>query len=212
MPFFTEHELVLPRADASGKPTDDNFFHSLPCPGGFRVVNGYMGDDDQKSFFYQLGWNTRGTALELGSFQGLSAVLFGLGMKHSPWQQGKLLCLDWFGDDPYLGHGNLLDKFTDNIKAFELEPYVTPIRGSCEEKGVIPEQPLEWIYFDASHCLKELRINMEIYGDWVKPGGFFIWHDTNQTDPPLAIEEARQKYGITPVVVRPDFQAWVLPH
>lgn len=211
MPFFTEHELVLPRKDFAGIPTSDNFFHTLPSPDGPKTIQGYMGDTDQYSFFYSLGWFTRGTGLELGSFYGLSAVLFALGMKHSPWQQGKLICLDWFGSIQYLAGDNTVERFTSNMKAFGVEDYVTPIQGSCEEEGVIPKQELEWVYFDASHEFKELNVNIDIYAPWVKPGGLLIFHDSNQIGVKQAIIKVQQEYGAKPAVVRPDYEAWVKP-
>ncbi len=209
MPFFTEHKLVLPRKDFTGSPTGDNFFHTLPSPDGPKTIQGYMGDDDQKSFFYTLGWFTRGTGLELGSFYGLSSVLFAMGMKHSPWQQGKLICLDWFGSVPYLAGDNTVERFMGNMKAFGVEQYVTPVQGSCEDPKAVPKQELEWVLFDASHVIKELRINMDIYGPMVKDGGLFLWHDTHMEDVKQAIEEAKEIYRMTPAVVRPDYEAWL---
>lgn len=211
MPFFTEHELVLPRVDHHGVPTSDNFFHTLPSPSGPKSINGYMGDDDQKSFFYSLGWFTRGTALELGSFYGLSAAYFALGMKHSPWQSARLICIDWFGSVPYLAGDNTIEKFRQNMETFGVQDYVIPVQGSCEEHDVIPKQPLEWCYFDASHEWAELQVNLEIYAEWIKPGGFFIFHDSNQAGVKRAIEEVREKYGASPVVVRGDYECWMKP-
>lgn len=211
MPFFTEHELILPRVDLSGQPTGDNFFHTLPSPDGPKTIQGYLGDDDQKSFFYSLGWFTRGTALELGSFYGLSSALFALGMKHSPWQQGKLICLDWFGSVPYLAGDNTVERFMTNMKTFGVDQYVTPVQGSCEDPKALKKQELEWVYFDASHEFKEVAINIDIYVPWVKPGGLLIFHDSNQQGVKDSILKVQQEYGAYPAVVRPDYEAWVKP-
>ena len=89
---------------------------------------------------------------------------------------------------------------------------MTAVKGSCEDPKVIPATKLEWLYLDASHYRKELRINMEIFGTMVKPGGLFIWHDTHMEEVLLHIDEVREEQGITPVVTnRPDFQVWMKP-
>jgi predicted O-methyltransferase YrrM len=209
--YLSHDELVLPRVDASGAPTPDNFWHTLRSDDGPRSINGFMGDDWQKHFFYTLGYHTRGTAVELGAFLGLSSVLFALGMKHSPWQQGKLICVDWF-QDGYLGVQNMRQRFEENIKAFGVESYITAVQGSCEDPKVIKPTALEWLYLDASHYRKELRVNMEIFGPMVKPGGLYIWHDTHMEEVLLHIEEVKAEQGIVPVIVnRPDFQVWMKP-
>ncbi len=211
MPFFTEHELVLPRKDFTGSPTDDNFFHTLPSPDGPKTIQGYMGDTDQRSFFYSLGFFTRGTALELGSFYGLSATLFAMGMKHSPWQQGKLICLDWFGSIQYLAGDNTVERFMDNMKAFGVDQYVTPVQGSCEDPKALKKNEYEWVYFDASHEFAEIKVNVDIYGPQIKPGGWFIFHDSNQSGVKLGLKKIQDEYGAFPVVVRPDYEAWLKP-
>lgn len=211
MPFFTEHELILPRKDFDGNPTGDNFYHTLPSPDGPKTIQGYMGDDDQKSFFYSLGWFTRGTALELGSFYGLSSVLFALGMKHSPWQSAKLICLDWFGSVQYLAGENTVEKFMSNMKMFGVDQYVQPVKGSCEDPNAITKQELEWVYFDASHEFAELKVNIDIYAPWIKPGGLMIFHDSNQSGVQQALKKVKDEYGAFPAVVRPDYEAWCLP-
>lgn len=213
MPFLSQDELFLPRRDLAGNPTEDNFFHTLPLPdGGQRTVEGFMGDDHwQGHFMYQLGWNTRGIGIELGSFKGLSTIYLAMGMRDSPWQEGSLMAVDWFKDG-YLGVTNMLQTFKDNLTAFGVEKYVTPYQGSCEEKGITPTVEAEWCFFDASHYRKEMHVNMEIYGSMVKPGGLYLIHDTHMEEVLLFIEEVKQQQAITPVITdRPDFQVWRNP-
>ena len=214
MPFLTTPQLILPRKDDNGNPTQDNIWHTLPSVNGPRSVKGFMGDDDwQASWFYSLGYFTHGTAVELGSFNGLSSVLFGMGMRDSPWQDGKLICIDWFKDGFSPNHeGDIWQKFHDNINAFGVQHHVTAVQGSCEDPNVIPFTPLEWLYMDASHFIKELRVNMEIFGPMVKPGGLFLWHDTHMPEVLEHIAECKERDGIVPVITdRPDFQCWMKP-
>lgn len=212
MSYKTPEELFCPRVDLDGKPTEDVFYHTLMSPSGPRTVCGFMGDERwQGHWFYQLGYWTKGVGIELGSFMGLSTVLFGMGMRDSPFQKGRIICVDWFKDG-YLGVKNMLQGFKDNISAFGIEKYVTHYQGSCEEPDLVPPVEAEWLYLDASHYRAELRINMEIYGKMVKPGGLYIWHDTHMEEVLLHIEEVRKEQGITPVVTnRPDFQVWMKP-
>lgn len=209
MPYLSSEELVLPRKDLTGNPTSDNFFHTLPSQSGPRSIQGFLGDDYQKHVFYQIGWWCRGTGVELGSFYGLSTVLFGLGMKDSPWQQGKIIAIDWWGDDPYLGNPDLWGTFSRNIETFGVKQYIQPVRGSCEDPNVIPFTPLEFLYMDASHCIAELRVNWKIFAPMLKPGSLAIWHDTHHAEVREHIEECRQQDKIEPVITnRPDFQIW----
>ncbi len=211
MPFLTESQIVLPRMNPEGHPTDDNIYHSLPSICGSRTVQGFMGDDWMKSFFYALGYFTRGTAVELGSFNGLSSVLFGMGMRDSPWQAGHLLCIDWFKDGFSPDHdGDILEKFNANVQAFGVQHHVTPIQGSCEDPNLVKNTELEWVYFDASHFAKELRVNIDLYYPMVKPGGLLLFHDTHMPEVVQCIEECQKDRGIVPVITdRPDFQCWM---
>jgi len=212
--YLFHQDLLLPRLDSTGSPTNDNHWHTMPTLNGSRSVQGFMGDDDfQGQFFYNLGYFTRGIAVELGSFHGLSAVLFGLGMRDSPWQEGQLICVDWFGDGfTPDGDDNLLGRFADNINAFNVQHHITAIKGSCEDPKLVKEKGLEWVYFDASHFAKELRVNLEIYYPKIKDGGLLLFHDTHMPEVVLCIEEYKESHGLKPVITnRPDFQVWQKP-
>ena len=211
MPYLTKEQLILPRKDGEGNPTNDADWHTLPAVNGEKQIFGYMGDDDEAHFHYTLGFFTRGTGLELGSFYGYSAALAGLGMKHGPWQQGKLICIDWFASINYLAGDNTLERFNQNMRVFGVEQYVTGVQGSCEDPNVIPFTELEWVFFDASHCIKELRINMEIFGPMVKPGGLYLWHDVMQSEVQEHIEECRKEQNLSHVTGGRDFQVWLKP-
>lgn len=212
MPYLSESELVLPRIDFHGNPTPDNFFHTLPDKNGNpRTINGFMGDDWMKPFLYQLGWNTRGFGIELGSFVGLSTCLIAMGMRDSAWQEGKMICVDWWKDG-YLGMTDMLQKFKDNISAFGVEKYINLYQGSCEDPKLVPPVKAEWLWLDASHYRAELRVNIDIYYPMVKPKGLILWHDTHMEEVLLHIEEVKSQFGITPVITnRPDFQVWRKP-
>lgn len=212
MPYLTKDQLLLPRKDGHGNPTQDRDWHTLPTETGEKQIFGYMGDDDESFFHYNLGFFTRGVGLELGSFYGYSAALAALGMKHSPWQEGKLLCLDWFSAVTYLAGDNTLERFNQNMRDFGVEKYVTGIQGSCEDPNVIPFTKLEWCFFDASHCIKELRINMEIFGPMVKPGGLFLWHDVGQDEVRAHIKECVIEQKLVPAVTGwRDMECWMKP-
>lgn len=211
MPYLKKEELILPRKDGEGVPTTDPDWHTLPTENGPRQIFGYMGCDDESYFHYTLGFFTRGTALELGSFYGYSAILAAMGMKHSGLG-GKLLAIDWFASVPYLAGDNTLEKFNQNMKDFGVSDYVTGIQGSCEDPNVIPFTELEWVFFDASHCLKELRVNMEIFGPMVKPGGLYLWHDVSHHEVREHIEECVKEQNLTPVVTGwRDMECWRKP-
>ncbi len=199
MPYLTKEQLILPRKDGNGNPTTEPDWHTLPTETGEKQIFGYMGCDVEAYFHYNLGFFTRGTGLELGSFYGYSAALAGLGMKHGG-ANAKLICVDWFSAVQYLQGENTLERFNQNMRDFGLEKIVTGVQGSCEDPNVIPFTELEWVFFDASHCIKELRINMQIFGPMVKPGGFYLWHDVSNNEVREHIEECRKEQDLVPVV------------
>lgn len=215
MPYLTKDQLILPRKDGNGNPTQDRDWHTLPTDNGEKQIFGYLGCDDEAYFHYTLGFFTRGVGLELGSFYGYSAILAALGMKHSPFG-GRLIAIDWFAAPSvgvqYLAGDNTLERFNKNMIDFGVDQYVTPVQGSCEDPNVIPFTELEWVFFDASHCIKELRINMEIFGPMVKPGGFFLWHDVGHQEVRDHIEECKKEQGLLPVVTGwRDMECWMKP-
>lgn len=211
MPYLTKDQLILPRKDGNGNPTQDRDWHTLPTENGEGQIFGYMGDDDEAYWHYTLGFFTHGTGLELGSFYGYSAILAGLGMKHSPWN-GKLIAVDWFSSTPYLAGDNTLERFNENLRKFGVEDHVTGVQGSCEDPKVIPFTELEWVFFDASHCIKELRVNMEIFGPMVKSGGLYMWHDVGQPEVREHIAECRKEQNLIPVVTGwKDMECWMKP-
>lgn len=217
MPYLTKSQLILPRKDGSGNPTQDPDWHTLPAENGEKQIFGYMGDDDEAYWHYNLGFFTRGVGLELGAFYGYSSALVGLGMKHSPWQEGRLISVDWFASKElcpiqYLAGDNTLERFKQNMRDIGVSEYVTGVQGSCEDPNVIPFTELEWVFFDASHALKELRINMDIFGPMVKPGGLYIWHDVSHPEVREHIEECREAQNLVPAVTGwRDMECWMKP-
>lgn len=104
--------------------------------------------------------------------------------------------------------------FRENIKAFGVGDYVTLKVGMCEDESMISwlDEPLQWVFQDASHVRREVEINLNIYYPRLKPGGLIVIHDTNQADPPAVMREWQKSKGIVPVIVgRPDFEVWMKP-
>lgn len=208
MPYLSESELILPRCDDTGNPTGDNNWHTLPGINGPHSLRGMMGDDSQAQFFYWLGWHTKGRAVELGSWEGYSACLFALGMKHGPWG-GKLFCVDNYAAG-YMGQ-DALPAFWKNVDAMGVRDHIELKQMSCEDTSASSWLPkIEWCYQDASHVRREILINWDIYFPSIKKGGLWVIHDTHQEDPPVVMREKEQEGLISPVVTnRPDFQVWI---
>lgn len=200
---MTFNQLILPSVDDKGLPTSDIGWTTLRTDTGWRSVYGYMGCCFQKEFLYNLGFHTKGHALEIGSFQGLSAVLIGLGMKHG--FKGHLTCVDPWED--FAGHVNTFESFQSNIEGFDLQRWVTPERFRSQDYE--PFKSLEWVYIDGDHTTGGTLLDCSIYIPKVKPNGLVIFHDSDQPAVRTAIREAVATYELVHLTGGIDWEVYL---
>jgi hypothetical protein len=110
-------------------------------------------------------------ALEIGSFEGRSAIWFLENILIHP--TSSITCVDIF-DEKY----GYEDKFDRNIEASGFASKVKKIKGSSQK--VLRE--LEWnsydfIYIDGSHVAKDVLLDAVLSWDLLKVGGIIIFDD-----------------------------------
>jgi predicted O-methyltransferase YrrM len=109
-------------------------------------------------------------ALEIGSFEGRSAIWFLENILVHP--TSRITCVDIFDEKIYE------DKFDRNIENSRSSKKVTKIKGSSQK--VLRE--LEWnsydvIYIDGSHVAKDVLLDAVLSWDLLKSGGIIIFDD-----------------------------------
>lgn len=109
-------------------------------------------------------------ALEIGSFEGRSAIWFLENILIHP--TSSITCVDIFDEKAYE------DKFDRNIQASGLANKVKKIKGSSQK--VLRE--LEWnsydfVYIDGSHIAKDVLVDAVLSWDLLKVGGIIIFDD-----------------------------------
>ena len=109
-------------------------------------------------------------ALEIGSYEGLSAI----------WQLNNILthptatitCIDIFEDEV------IEDRFDRNIEATEVTHKVRKLKGSSEImlRNLILEK-YDYVYIDGNHLAKWVLSDAVLSWDLIKPGGLIIFDD-----------------------------------
>lgn len=204
MNFLSHDELIgKERRTNQGVPTSDIGW----VPVASYPVYGYMSSEPQKEFFYWLGYHTRGNAVELGTCRGLSAVLAGLGMKHSPWP-AKLWCVDTF--EPFCdSKTSTLPEFLDNRSKHGLDDVIEPLIGSSAAMATSVSGPIEWLYVDAAHTCEAVVEDCLLYAPKVKADGLVVFHDVDQSAVRAGIEAVSAQLPIKHVFTRDDFEVWI---
>jgi hypothetical protein len=87
---------------------------------------------------------------------------------------GRLFCIDpWTDNDWYFA-------FLANLRIFDIESIVTPIRSPSLEAAVLFEDhSLDAVFLDGSHLYDDVRRDIEVWSPKVRKGGILFGHDLN---------------------------------
>lgn len=133
-----------------------------------------------------------GAIVEIGSFMGKSTCCLAMGAKSA--QREKVYAIDHFTGSPehreggdceiplLLATGTTFDKFMENVRSFDLEDYVIPIKASSEEAAATWSGPIRLLFIDADHSYEASRLDFELWSPHVVTGGLIAFHDIGHWD------------------------------
>jgi predicted O-methyltransferase YrrM len=107
-------------------------------------------------------------ALEIGTFEGGSALWFLANvLTHD---SSTITCVDLF-------EGEIDSTFDNNVKASELGPKLTKLKGDSKVVLRTLKNNFDFVYIDGSHVAKDVLVDAVLVWDLVKPGGMIIFDD-----------------------------------
>jgi predicted O-methyltransferase YrrM len=116
----------------------------------------------------------RRAALEIGSYQGVSAAYIARGLAEG----GKLYCIDPWPDTPRGSTNPMFSMFTRHLRRLGLSDRIVILRGfSSEMAGRIPEG-LDFIFVDGDHSRAGIEGDWKIVKAKLREGGIVCLHDT----------------------------------
>lgn len=152
--------------------------------------------DADKSLLFDLGMQyiqPGGIAIEVGSWRGGSAVLWGSICRH---KGARLYCVDAFSSGVH-EFGELDD--TDRLLAFVTQTHglpVTIITGdSAEVHKVLRDGIADLVFVDGDHHYEMAKSDFLNFGRKLRPGGVICGHDYN-TDLTGVTEAAHELFGV----------------
>jgi hypothetical protein len=108
------------------------------------------------------------TALEIGSYEGRSALWFLANiLTHDT---SSITCVDLFGDD-------IDSTFNANVKASGFAHKLTKLKGDSKVVVRNLKNNFDFVYIDGSHIAKDVLIDAVLAWDLLKPGGIMIFDD-----------------------------------
>ncbi len=128
-----------------------------------------------------------GAIVEIGSFMGKSTCCLGMGTKSA--RREKVYAVDHFTGSPehqaggeceipaIVETGTTFHKFQENIRNFDLEDYVVPIKASSEEAAANWSGPIRLLFIDADHTYEASRLDFALWSPHVVLGGLIAFHD-----------------------------------
>jgi predicted O-methyltransferase YrrM len=125
-------------------------------------VRGYLVPGDVAYLFNLAAWlPPAGCYLEIGSWMGLSAIVFANGLLASLNLRATVYCVDtWLGSPehqalPEVKEGSLFDLFLRNVAESQLGCFVRPVRGeSGRAARAWAGPPLDLVFIDGEHSLE----------------------------------------------------------
>ena len=113
--------------------------------------------------------------VEIGCLHGRSSYAISLAIN-----KGKLYCIDlWGNEEVYYEENN--KKISNSLEIFleytKNRNNIIPIRGSSPSIVKDWEQPVDFVFLDASHVNPNDRDNIDFWLSKIKPGGIFLGHD-----------------------------------
>jgi len=118
--------------------------------------------------FFQQHYQT-GVGAEIGCLRGEFSRFL------STRYEGKILCVDYFGDELNVGYGpDVEEKCRANLEGTNCEI----VKGmSVEVARTVPDESLDWVYIDADHRYEGVRADLEAWFPKVRKGGVVSGHD-----------------------------------
>ncbi|TCZ75346.1 class I SAM-dependent methyltransferase [Paenibacillus albiflavus] len=118
-----------------------------------------------------------GEIIEIGSFKGKSTVSLGLGSKWISERKRSIYAIDLF--IPSIEYGEYYHDFEKNIRGYQLENYVIPIKKYSHE--ALPECPerISALFIDGDHNYLSVKKDIELYSPRVEAGGMIAFHGYN---------------------------------
>lgn len=141
-------------------------------------VEGWLWKEEGKILFELAQKNKDlGAIVELGSYQGKSAIYLSQGSKIIGG--GKIFAIDNFIGDKYMGvrKSSYYDKFISNIKKYSLEDFVEPIKGDFSEIAKGWNKPIRLLFIDGAHGYEDAKRDFENWEPKVAERGIIVFHD-----------------------------------
>ncbi len=129
----------------------------------------------EQVILHRLAREAQGTprALEIGSYQGASAVFLAAGLRH---RGGTLYCVDtWRNDTMDEGPRDTYADFQRHVAGLD---NVVPLRKSSNDlAGDDVELPLGIVHLDGDHSYEGVKRDFTVTEPWLEPNGLMIFHD-----------------------------------
>ncbi len=162
-------------------------------------VRGYLVPGDVAYLFNLAAALPRGGCyLEVGSWLGLSSIVFANGLIASLNLRATVFCVDtWRGSPehqalPEVRQDHLFALFSHNVREAQVDGLIRPIRGQSTEVADTWDGPeLDMIFIDGDHAPEACYQDIRHWHPRLKQGGRLLGHDAV---PRGTVEEALRRY------------------
>lgn len=185
-------------------------------------IEGYLAANDpeflrQKARELPIG----GSYLEIGSWMGLSSVIFAKELQRIGNISAKIYCVDtWQGSEEHqdlevIKTGTLFLKFKTNIEVSGVQNFITPIIAPSIEAARNWEGPqLDMEFIDGDHTFNGCYNDILAWHHHLKVGGVMFGHDATENSPVMqAVKKAALEYKYEVSFFNPPHAhyMWVYP-
>ena len=164
---------------------------SINLPIDIDKVKGFLDPTEGEALYtYAKEYTKHGSALEIGSYCGKSAIYLGLAVKEN---KQKLYSVDhhkgseeqqpgeeFFDPDLINKEGNGIDTlpfFLETIRSYNLERTVIPIVSSSKEAYIDMKLNFDMIFIDGGHSEQAAQDDYRLWSERLNPGGLLAIHD-----------------------------------
>lgn len=135
-----------------------------------------------------------GKIVEIGSAWGRSTVCLAAGSKVA--HRERVTAIDphtgdnWYLEEEGAGPIDSFAEFTKNLRAFQVDDWVKPIRATSETAAEGPPEPIRLLFIDGLHTYEGVSADVR---DWVPrliPGGIVVFDDYPNPDPTVGVRRA----------------------
>ena len=113
--------------------------------------------------------------VEIGSYLGATAVVLAAAMSRQT--DGVVYCIDtWENDAMSEGAWSTYEVFMMNIQPWT--SIIKPIKGLSSQVGLpVGDGEVDLVFIDGDHAYQAVKLDVERYAKFVRPGGFLVFHD-----------------------------------